>query len=114
MAGRLTKLPPPARAFMVPASKPAAQRRRSEVISFHAPAHPTRQSAKDEARLRVQRRVVGRLSLVFLILGSFSLRLKGLPSPLVPAKAGTQHLIRNWMPACAGMSGRIDRVLNGL
>src|SRR5205085_8596684 len=28
-----------------------------------------------------------------------------LNAPLVPAKAGTQHLVQNWMPAFAGMSG---------
>ena len=25
--------------------------------------------------------------------------------PLVPAKAGTQYLAKNWIPAFAGMSG---------
>ena len=32
--------------------------------------------------------------------------------PLIPAKAGIQRLVyKNWMPACAGMSGEIaDRL----
>jgi hypothetical protein len=28
-------------------------------------------------------------------------------APLVPAKAGTQVLAKHWMPACAGMSGKV-------
>lgn len=40
----------------MPASKPAAQRSRSEIISFHAPAHSVRQSVKRDAGVRAPRR----------------------------------------------------------
>ena len=30
------------------------------------------------------------------------------PAPLVPAKAGTQFLANHWMPASAGMSGKVS------